>query len=266
MENARPGAKESHASHPPRPVKRTRRPLSDEIRDAILDDFIASGVVPGGGMLPSEAELTDRYEVSRASVRAALQALQGAGLIVSHQGRGSRVVPRPEAIISGLDRLCSFETYAANQAQEVRTVDLEYEEVTLSAETARWLDVDAGTRALVIRRAKTYGGCRVAWMVDYIPEGSVSFESLRQEFQGSVLDVLFQHVEIGVDHSDADLVPVALDDSLADRLQVAPGTPALFMDELISSRAGRIIEGGRAWLLPDFFRFRLRRRPYLIQR
>ena len=52
------------------------------------------GELDEGAALPTEAELTRRYGVSRTTVRRALAELAERGLVVSEQGRGSFVGPR----------------------------------------------------------------------------------------------------------------------------------------------------------------------------
>jgi len=56
-----------------------------------LQDEIKSGQLAEGMMLPTEEELTQRFSVSRQTVRQALAMLVDAGLIVKQRGSGSRV-------------------------------------------------------------------------------------------------------------------------------------------------------------------------------
>jgi GntR family transcriptional regulator len=242
------------------PVGLARRPLVDEVRDAITNELILSKVVEPGQRLPTEAELCDRYGVSRITVRGALRSLQQAGYINVRQGYGSTVAARLETITSGVDQLCSFETFAAQEGQHVTSAELEIEEVRLSAKDAGRFDVATGTSALVIRRTKLYGDITVGWIVDYIPEGVIPFQTMVEEFAGSVLDVLLAHTELNVDHSDCDLVPVALSTDLARRLGVRRGTAALLFDEITRSQSGQAVNWSQAWLLPEHFRFQVRRR------
>jgi len=245
----------------PRPrLARVRRPLADEVRDAIEQELILSGAVPPSARLPTEAELCERYGVSRITVRAALRSLQDAGYISTRQGKGSTVLPRPETITSGIDQLCSFETFAAQQGQAVDSTDVEVEEIRLDDREAGKFGAPPGTPAMVIRRTKLYGGTRVGWIVDYVPDGVLPFPVLAAEFAGSVLDVLLAHRELGVDHSDCELRPVALTGYQARKLDVRAGTPALLIDELTRTSSGRVINWSQAWLLPEHFRFLLRRR------
>ena len=62
---------------------------------ADLRSRIESGELAPGDLLPSEAELTSRYGVSRGTTRQALLELQAAGLIDAVQGKGRFVKARP---------------------------------------------------------------------------------------------------------------------------------------------------------------------------
>ncbi len=243
---------------------RPRRQLSDEIRDAITAELILSGAVPAGRHLPTEAELCKRYRASRVTVRAALRSLQEAGYISIQHGRGSLVLPRASVIRSGIDQLCSFETFAAAQGRKVETADLEIEEVSLDSRKAGILGVAVGSRALVIRRVKLYDRVRVGRIVDYVVDGVLPFATIISEFSGSVLDVLLNHEETTVEYSDCTILPLTLNAELARQLSVRPGSAALFLDELTRTRSGRIVNWSQAWLLPDHFQFfvRRRRRPF----
>jgi GntR family transcriptional regulator len=65
------------------PTKSRQNLIADTIRAEI-----ASGAFPPGSQLPSEREISERFQVARNTVRLGLSALVSAGLIVSEHGRG----------------------------------------------------------------------------------------------------------------------------------------------------------------------------------
>ena len=65
--------------------------ISQELRAEI-----ATGKYGGEGQLPSEAQLVQRYSVSRPTVARALRDLQAEGLIVRRAGSGTFVSPRSD--------------------------------------------------------------------------------------------------------------------------------------------------------------------------
>src|SRR5690242_21872113 len=76
----------------------TFRPLQryEQIAERLAAD-IRSGLLAPGSRLPSERELARTLEVSRASVREALAALQLQGVVETRKGAGTFVTARPPA-------------------------------------------------------------------------------------------------------------------------------------------------------------------------
>ncbi len=71
-----------------RPIKPKR--VADEIVEQV-EGLIRSGDLKPGDKLPSERELAESFQVSRASLREAINRLESKGLIVSIQGEGTFV-------------------------------------------------------------------------------------------------------------------------------------------------------------------------------
>lgn len=64
------------------------------IADALRSD-VADEVYPPGSPLPGESQLAERHDVSRPTVRRAINVLVGEGLLTAAHGRGTFVRPRP---------------------------------------------------------------------------------------------------------------------------------------------------------------------------
>lgn len=73
---------------PAETVPRYRR-IADDLRQ-----LVESGELRPGDALPSEAELTEKYGVSRGTARHALAELEGAGLVEAVHGKGRYVRSR----------------------------------------------------------------------------------------------------------------------------------------------------------------------------
>jgi GntR family transcriptional repressor for pyruvate dehydrogenase complex len=99
---------------------------------------IRLGVYPLGTTLPPERELSDRLEVSRATVREAIAALRAAGLVETRRGRGGGTVVTMKP-----------------QGPSARTAG-----VTTAAQRADWLD------ALDFRRIVEPGAAALAASAD----------------------------------------------------------------------------------------------------
>lgn len=85
--------------------RQSKSPLYEQIYQ-LLRNKIFDGQLRPGDLLPSEAELVEQYQVSRATVRQALDELVSDGLIQRKQGRGTFV--SPPKVEQGLVRIVSF--------------------------------------------------------------------------------------------------------------------------------------------------------------
>jgi GntR family transcriptional regulator len=87
-------------------INRTSKlPLYQQLYE-ILRSNIVSGEWQPGNMIPPESELTERYQVSRTTVRQVLDMLVSEGLIEREQGRGT-FVAHP-TVEQGLVRIVNF--------------------------------------------------------------------------------------------------------------------------------------------------------------
>ena len=91
---------------------RKSAPLAQQAADEILSGIRSGKLANGDGLLPSEADLSQRFEVSRATIREALSKLEHAGVIIRRHGVGTFVAPPQPIIDSGLEELESLEFLA----------------------------------------------------------------------------------------------------------------------------------------------------------
>ena len=95
-----------------RPEERARLPLYVQVADWIRAEIARERLEPGT-MLPSEADLQRRFDVSRATVRQAVQELAFAGVVKREQGRGTFVAVPP--LERALPELTSFSEHLASK-------------------------------------------------------------------------------------------------------------------------------------------------------
>jgi GntR family transcriptional repressor for pyruvate dehydrogenase complex len=77
------------------------RRIHEEIVAQIREE-LAEGLLKAGDQLPSERELSERFQVSRASVREAIRALESLGLVKIRSGDGTYVASSLQTLLSPL--------------------------------------------------------------------------------------------------------------------------------------------------------------------
>ncbi|CTQ31991.1 FadR/GntR family transcriptional regulator [Jannaschia rubra] len=102
---------------------------------ARLARAITAGDILTDGRLPSERELSTRFDVSRARLRIALDALEAGGLIYRRQGKGTFAAPPTVTSGGRLDRLAREVT-----PQDIMEVRLEIEPALAALAASRATD------------------------------------------------------------------------------------------------------------------------------
>lgn len=169
-----------------------RSTLSETIASS-LRDRIGDGEWSTGDRLPSEHDLADEYEVSRATIRTALQDLESRGLTVTRRGLGSYVLGRVSGVRADLRELASLsETIRAHG----REPGVEYRSIVIreaeSGERAA-LQMDSGAEVLATERALTADGEVVAYSRDVIPIGLLGPDFSTDEVSGSLFALMESH-------------------------------------------------------------------------
>ncbi len=119
-------------------IKKSR--VSEDIV-AQLKTLIAEGKLRSGDQLPSERDLSEKFKVSRASVREAVRALESAGLLEARQGQGTYVTTSVEALVQPLAHAIAREENAIQELFEVRRL-LEPQLAALAAARAAASDLE----------------------------------------------------------------------------------------------------------------------------
>lgn len=123
---------------------------------ASLREEIQRGRLAPGEPLPSEAQLSSRFDVSRGTVRQALAALRSEGLITGGRGRPP-VVARP-TLAQSFDQLISFSAWAERQGHTPGARTLELARRPASEEAAERLGLAPRSPVFEYQRLRTLDG------------------------------------------------------------------------------------------------------------
>ena len=115
-----------------RAVKKKR--IHEEIIAQIRQELEDGGLKPGD-RLPSERELSERFQVSRASVREAIRAMESMGLVTIKTGEGTYVATGSEVLLSPLASIILQQKEVLLDIFEARKV-IEPEIAALAAQRA----------------------------------------------------------------------------------------------------------------------------------
>ena len=130
-------------------------PRHVEIAEALRQEIRTAKLGPGSS-LPSEAQLSARFSVSRGTVRHALAALRAEGLIVG--GRGRAPVVRQTGFSQSFDQLVSFSMWARQLGRTPSARTLELARRPADDETAAQLGLAPGDPVFQYTRLRLLDG------------------------------------------------------------------------------------------------------------
>jgi GntR family transcriptional regulator len=154
---------------------------------------IESGEWSPGEKMPGEHDLCAFYQVSRATVRTALQDLESRGLTVTRHGLGTLVTAHSGSRQADLRRLESMTDTIARQG---RSPGMVYRSIALRAATddeISKLALPPGDEVLATERSLTADGETVAFSYDVIPRAVFPPEFDPSEVSGSLFALLERH-------------------------------------------------------------------------
>lgn len=128
-----------------------KQPLYDQLVD-ILSEKIEHECV-AGDMLPSERDLSERYGLSRTTVRLALQELESLGLVIRQHGRGTFVADR-SVHTANLMQTYSFTQQMREMGRDSKTIILEFSEIEADKNLAEHMGLRLGEKVIKIDRLR----------------------------------------------------------------------------------------------------------------
>lgn len=204
-------------------------------KHAQLSDVLAELAVKELGpdvAIPSERELMTTYDVSRATVRKAIESLIAEGLLTRIQGKGTFVArPRVQSTL----HLASFSQDMRRRGLTPSTRLLRVDLERPPAEVARTLRLGATGEAWRVDRIRLADGQPMA-----IEQGWYSRAALpdldTRDLDGSLYELFAQEYGVVIDHAEQTLWGESADTTVARRLEAPVHTPLLVFRRV--SRAG----------------------------
>ena len=201
-------------------------PVWAQIEDA-LAARIASGELRVGDRLPAERELAEELQVSRGTIRQALDALASRGLLERGVGRGTFVAAGKVEV--RLHDVAGFTEQMARAGLQAHARVLRAGPATAPEQVAAALDLDAGAPVVRIERLRLAGKLPIALEDSWIP--STRFPGIEDlDLRGSVYALmrdLYGHAPARVVEA---LEPVVAQSHSAELLGVAAGSPLMLVE------------------------------------
>jgi len=239
---------------------RDPRTLAIRLRDRIAELIRDEGLKPGD-KLPTEAQLTDRFKISRPALREALKLLEQDDIIYVTHGRGRFVsamsavqVERPITVFESVTDMTRH--YGYSTSNKVLSIAEETpDKVVREKLSAR----PEGTRVIRLERLRLQNDVPILYCVDFIPRSLIPAKLYDIDWSGSLLDLMEQFGQ-RPRMSAATVSAVMLPDDVIERNDLRDFGPALKIVETCFNAVGEPVNHAIDYHRGSHFSFSLVRK------
>lgn len=231
-----------------------KQPLYDQLVD-ILSEKIEHEYRPGD-LIPSERELSERYGLSRTTVRLALQELERLGLVVRQHGRGTFVADR-SAQTTNLMQAYSFTEQMRDMGRDPLTTILEFSEVEADKNLVEHMNVRLGERLFKIKRLRSADAMPMMVERTYLP--ARKFLTLRRPMleQKPLYDVIEQDFNEKINVAEEEFFASIARPADAHMLDISEGAPVLDLVRTTYNVHNEIVEYTLSVARADQFKYKV---------
>jgi GntR family transcriptional regulator len=204
-------------------LARSGIPLYRQLMD-VLGEAIVGGILPIGSALPTEAQLAERFGVSRITVREALQRLENEGVIRKQKAKNAVILAKPSADASSWEINSIDDIIAAASGAEL---DIKSYRRETAPEVAPVLGLAPDEPMHCLRSILRKSGEAYAVSTIYFAP-AVGSRLMRRHFDDVIVFRVMQR-ELGIELGDVRMTVGAelANASLARQLGCAKGAPLL---------------------------------------
>jgi len=228
----------------------------------VLREQIRSGAIPPDAMLPGEQHMAKMFNVSRITVKRALNELAADGLLNRHRGRGTIVTSAAAIpVVKG-----SFD----NLLESLRIMGLETQievldvaNVQADAATAKLLELEVGAPVQRAVRRRMLQGEPFSHLVTYIP-GDIAQQFSIKDLATTSMLILLERSGAAVFDAEQWITAVGAEPLVAAALGVSGGAPLLKVERVMRDANGRPVQLIHSHYRSDRFQYHVkthRRKP-----
>jgi GntR family transcriptional regulator len=204
-------------------------PLHKQISNWLREQ-IEEGSLKKNEKLPSENELSDTFEVSRVTVRRALQTLENEQLIYRCQGLGSFI--SDHRTHQSFAQLKDFNEELAGFGLQASSKVISLGQEKVSEEVASYLNLKEDSIVVKLERIRLGNGKPIAYDITWLP---VFYGQLIEGFnleETTIFKVLENEFEIRIEKGCYRLEATVADATLASHQDVEEHTPLLLINRI----------------------------------
>lgn len=213
----------------------------------IIKNTITSGTLRVGDLLPSEAELCDKFEISRNTVRQAIGSLEEAGFVVRKRGKGTFVAD-PSTRRKGVQY--SFTTEISSMGKHPSSTLVSFDIIDPAPKIKRLMALEDGVKVYCFTRVRNVDNEPLILETSYYPQ-HIYPNLTREMLETHSFYSLLYHVGVVPFAAEDSYEAVTLGEYEAKLLGCVPGAAAFHHQRRTTMENGLVYECTSSYMRGD---------------
>lgn len=219
-----------------------------------LKDNIKIGKWKEGEKIPTEKDLCEIYNVSRITIRKAIDELVKENLLYRDRPKGTFVTPF-EDTSNNFTLVKGFTQEMKEMGKKARTLDVELEVIEANKKLALYLNTEIGDQILTLRRLRGDDEIAFAYFVTYI-KYEEKFSLNPKDYYGSFYAYL-NRLNIQVNQEREVVEAILPDDKVKKALNIDSNTPVLKRTRFTSCKQQNFYEYTECFYVGNLYKYYL---------
>lgn len=226
-----------------------------------IQESVASRGQEAGILLPSERELMRTYNLSRNTVRKAIQTLATEGMIYSEHGEGNYIVSANFAVQCRGDIFVEHSELLKRAGYTPKCLLIDARDIVPEELVCEKLGLETSCRVRCTRKVFYADERPAVYTIDYVSLQEPFASSQRVDDGQAFFPYLEDQRELRVEFLLSEIFPVLADSEIAEHLSIDIGTPMILMhDVFLNPSKNKPIAFAKNYYRTDALHFSILRR------
>ena len=204
-----------------------------------VKELINSDKLKKGDLIPSENQLSEEFNVSRMTVRSALNNLVKDGYISRQRGVGSIVIG--SRIYDNISAISGFTKEMNRKGYEVSNILLELNIVQADELLSNKLNIEVGDNIWEVKRVRLADNRKVSYMITYMPVKL--FPNLNEDYCKKSLYTFVEEIcGLKIAFSEREVQAIISDEEIMESLELDTPQAILYISQVCRLQNGEIFE------------------------
>ncbi|WP_343101682.1 GntR family transcriptional regulator [Romboutsia sp. MSSM.1001216sp_RTP31141st1_G3_RTP31141_220114] len=210
-----------------------------KIIENYVKELINSGKLNQGDLIPSEHQLCEEFNVTRMTVRSALNNLVKEGYIARRRGIGSIVLG--SKVYDNISSISGFTKEMNSKGYKVSSILVSLEKIEADDEISEKLNISEGDYVWEIKRVRLANDKRLSYMITYMPYKL--FPNINETHcKGSLYEYVEEVSGRKIAISEREVEAVISNDELEENLKLDRKEPLLYIKQVCRLDNGEAFE------------------------